>query len=371
MGCTMHLRLRQIPGIKLKQRFSLAARVRFAQIMGLEENKFSVFVKDVENGPIFAKLMYPPEKNQKIIEYKRFPGASFAGNAVELLENVSREESCFDAESLVSEKKEAAQIIRALGREQFERLFLYNEEGHSINEIIAITGLSRESVEKINHIINEMSIYGEFHPIDRINISGIYCHKVAIVGKNNEGGFDICFTTPKFAQGKYSIDYKRLTELKKSHIWSKEEQKNINELVNNLELINARRTTVYQVLNHIVEKQKGYFVSGDERHLVPFSQKEMAVAIGVDPSLISRAVYGKSIETPQGTEHPLIFFLPSPKDVRKNIIREIAQTDPRALSDREIRDILKEKYNITTSRRTVAVCREEMGINRYANKKSQ
>jgi RNA polymerase sigma-54 factor len=100
--------------------------------------------------------------------------------------------------------------------------------------------------------------------------------------------------------------------------------------------------------------------TGNEKYLVPYTQKELSRAIEVDQSLVSRALCGRSVLTPDGQEKPLKFFFPSKKNIRMDIIREIIRSEKRPLTDNAIKALLKEKYDIDVSRRTVNACRKEM-----------
>jgi len=76
--------------------------------------------------------------------------------------------------------------------------------------------------------------------------------------------------------------------------------------------------------------------------------------------VICRAIYGRSIVTPREVEKPLKFFFPGNKDVRKKLIQKIMSSEPRGLTDGSIAAILKDEFNISVSRRTVNVCRNEL-----------
>jgi RNA polymerase sigma-54 factor len=134
----------------------------------------------------------------------------------------------------------------------------------------------------------------------------------------------------------------------------------LNSLLDRIELINARKTSLYQILSRLIQKQKLYMSSGDVRQLRAYSQRDLAADIGFDTSTISRAIDGRSIETPQGEEKPLQFFCPSKKDIRKNTISGILGNRSDRLTDMDIKHILKQTFGQDVSRRTVNACRNEL-----------
>jgi len=54
---------------------------------------------------------------------------------------------------------------------------------------------------------------------------------------------------------------------------------------------------MFSIMNH----QKDYFLSGDERSLKPMILKDIAEKINMDISTISRVANSKYVETPYGT----------------------------------------------------------------------
>ena len=99
---------------------------------------------------------------------------------------------------------------------------------------------------------------------------------------------------------------------------------------------------------------------------------EVANAIEVHETTVSRAIANKYLKTPHGTFPFKYFFTPgySGKDggtVSNTSVKEIiggiieGEDPEKPLSDRKIVDMLKEK-DISLARRTVAKYREELGI---------
>ncbi|MGB9772934.1 MAG: RNA polymerase factor sigma-54 [Bacteroidota bacterium] len=135
--------------------------------------------------------------------------------------------------------------------------------------------------------------------------------------------------------------------------------------------IYQRRETMMKVMKAIVERQREFFEHGEE-YLKPMIYKDIANAIGMDISTISRVVNGKYVQTDHGVFELRYFFSDgintssgekmSNKGVRIRIKQIIDGEDPNhPLSDDDITRILR-KEGINVARRTVAKYREQMLI---------
>ena len=350
----------------------LAARIHLGTVMGLPERAFSAFVTDVEQSPAFKHLVSFRHNSQKLLTWRRFSGTSLACSFAGLNENLNHDKSGFDIETLLHSRPGIIELILSIGRENFEKWFLYDEEARTPEEVAALCDVPLETVEKINEFVNEIDIYDQFHASSKLVASGAgNYYKIAAIEHDGAGGFDIRFYSPRFARGKYIIHYDLINELKKQGCFTGGEWKNIGRLINKLELINSRKTTMYRIIYALINKQREYFLSGDEKRLAAFTQRELARDIGVDASLVCRGICSRSIETPQHVEKPLHFFLPSLKDIRKNILRELMAHEERPLSDSEIRNILKQRFHSDISRRSIACCRAELGIESSQKRKTR
>jgi len=73
--------------------------------------------------------------------------------------------------------------------------------------------------------------------------------------------------------------------------------------------------------------------------------------------------------TPWQEEKPLKYFLPNRKVIIKNLIQSITETEEKRVTDEEIKNILQEKHNLTISRRSVNVYRQELKIHDSTQRK--
>lgn len=69
-----------------------------------------------------------------------------------------------------------------------------------------------------------------------------------------------------------------------------------------IEAIKQRQTTLYVTMSAIMNYQKEYFLTGDERSLRPMILKDIADEIDMDVSTVSRVANSKYVDTPYGTK---------------------------------------------------------------------
>ena len=135
--------------------------------------------------------------------------------------------------------------------------------------------------------------------------------------------------------------------------------------------IDQRRKTIVKVTECIVDKQRDFFDKGIE-HLKPMILRDVAEAVGMHESTISRVTSNKYVHTPRGTFELKYFFNSAirrdnqtdiaSESVKQAIKNIIAGEDPKApLSDQRIVEILAAD-DIKIARRTVAKYREMLGI---------
>lgn len=135
--------------------------------------------------------------------------------------------------------------------------------------------------------------------------------------------------------------------------------------------IEQRKKTIYNVASAVVEYQKEFFDKGN-KYLKTLTLKQVAEAIGMHESTVSRSVNGKYMQTPRGVFEIKYFFSSGitvtggegvSSNSIKSIIKEIIDKEDtsKPYSDQDIVGILSEK-GIEISRRTVAKYREGMNI---------
>ena len=136
--------------------------------------------------------------------------------------------------------------------------------------------------------------------------------------------------------------------------------------------IKQRQETLRSTMQAIVNKQRDFFLTGDETRLKPMVLKDVAQVTGYDISTISRVSNSKYVLTDWGV-YPLKFFFSesmatdSGEEVSNTEIKKILQDcigneDKRnPLTDDRLSEILQSKGYVI-ARRTVAKYRKQLGI---------
>ncbi|MBL6610597.1 MAG: RNA polymerase factor sigma-54 [Flavobacteriaceae bacterium] len=139
-----------------------------------------------------------------------------------------------------------------------------------------------------------------------------------------------------------------------------------------IDAIKQRQNTLLITMNAIVQHQRSYFLSGDERDIQPMILKDIAEAIGMDVSTVSRVANSKYADTPYGTKLLKTFFSDamtnedgetvSTRQI-KSLVRDLIDAEDKKapLTDDQIGKVLKEK-GFKVARRTVAKYREQLDL---------
>ena len=138
-----------------------------------------------------------------------------------------------------------------------------------------------------------------------------------------------------------------------------------------LKSLEIRNDTLTKVARSIVERQSDFLERGEE-FMRPMILRDIAEAIGMHESTVSRVTSGKYMHTPRGVFELRYFFSShvegsdgsgtSSTAIRAKIRKLIRDEDPAApLSDSRIAEILSGE-GIPVARRTVAKYRETMGL---------
>ena len=194
----------------------------------------------------------------------------------------------------------------------------------------------------------------------------VYKRDGALVVEMNE---DIL---PSLTINKY-IDKIALDTQKKKKL-NKEERYVVNKVRNAkqfMNLVNYRNSSLFKLVLMIVKMQEDFFLKGP-KHLKPLTMKDVASAIGLSESTISRLSSSKYIQTEWGIHEIKYFFSNSigrnkgaddtAAESIREMIKEIFESEKdNKISDQKIAEILQNK-GIKIARRTVAKYRKILNI---------
>ena len=138
-----------------------------------------------------------------------------------------------------------------------------------------------------------------------------------------------------------------------------------------IQAIEQRRQTMLKVMHFIVDRQREFFERGVQA-LRPLTLREVAEAVGMHESTVSRVTNEKFVQTPRGVL-PLKFFFSSglstadgddvsARGIKDQIQKLVAGEDQKnPLTDQAIVEILQEG-GVQIARRTVAKYRDQLGV---------
>jgi RNA polymerase sigma-54 factor len=193
-------------------------------------------------------------------------------------------------------------------------------------------------------------------------------------------GFRVLLNDEVFPQLIWNSSYeKKISRGRDEQIeqFIKEKYQQFEWLVKSLE---QRKQTLVNVMNKIVEKQTECFEKGFSA-LKPLTMREIAEALNIHESTVSRTVKNKYVQTPYGTVELRYFFSSAISLANANedasaaqakaLIKQLIEQENKSapLSDQKLAELLYEKYEIVISRRTVAKYREQLNIPSSAKRK--
>lgn len=132
--------------------------------------------------------------------------------------------------------------------------------------------------------------------------------------------------------------------------------------------LSMRYDTLLRTTRVLVERQAAFLAQGDEA-MAPLTLKEVADAIGMHESTVSRITSGKYIQTPRGTFELKHFFAVRLEGANvsgaavRAMVRRLIESEPaaRPLADDAIAALLA-RQGVHIARRTVAKYREQLSI---------
>ncbi len=138
-----------------------------------------------------------------------------------------------------------------------------------------------------------------------------------------------------------------------------------------IQAIEQRRQTMLKVMHYIVERQRDFLERGIQ-YLKPLTLREVAEAVGMHESTISRVTNEKFVQTPRGVL-PLKFFFSSglstsdgddvsARGIKDQLAKLVASEDTKSpFTDQAIVEVLQQT-GVQIARRTVAKYRDQLGI---------
>jgi RNA polymerase sigma-54 factor len=230
--------------------------------------------------------------------------------------------------------------------------------------------LRRELRATEEEIASALALVRSCHPRPGSTVSGGKAEYVVpdVFVRRTDHGWGVEMNPATLPRVRLNQSYASLIGRNASHATMRAQLQEARWLLKSLEI---RHETLMKVARSIVERQTAFLEHGEE-HMRPMILKDIAEAVTMHESTISRVTSGKYMHTPRGVFELRYFFSSqvegadgsgtSSTAIRAKIRKLVKDEDPEApLSDGRIAELLSTE-GIPVARRTVAKYREAMGI---------
>jgi len=234
----------------------------------------------------------------------------------------------------------------------------------------ALALLRRELRASEEEIGAALALVRSCHPRPGATVSASSAEYVVpdVFVRRTEHGWGVEINPATLPRVRLNHSYASLIGRNASHATMRAQLQEARWLLKSLEI---RHETLIKVARSIVERQTAFLEHGEE-HMRPMILKDIAEAVAMHESTISRVTSGKYMHTPRGVFELRYFFSSqvegadgsgtSSTAIRAKIRKLVKDEDPEApLSDGRIAELLS-VAGIPVARRTVAKYREAMGI---------
>jgi RNA polymerase sigma-54 factor len=233
-----------------------------------------------------------------------------------------------------------------------------------------LTLLRRELRASDEEIASALALVRSCHPRPGSTVSAGSAQYVVpdVFVRRTEHGWGVEINSATLPRVRLNQGYASLIGRAASHASMRAQLQEARWLLKSLEI---RQETLIKVARSIVERQTAFLEHGEE-HMRPMILRDIAEAVEMHESTISRVTSGKYMHTPRGVFELRYFFSSqvegadgsgtSSTAIRAKIRKLVKEEDPEnPLNDGRIAQLLSSE-GIPVARRTVAKYREAMGI---------
>lgn len=327
----------------------LQGRIKLSRLLEMPECDFEKRVRQLEADGLFRHLT-----ELGVLQVQPYPQARFFARSFEGRELRAAHE---DLPELLDGRGDLAKLIARVGRQRFEACFL-RDDVLPDEERARRCGISVGDARRLREFVDRLYIRAEFESHESRPVpSTAYS---AVAGIAVEGGRPVIgFFNREIWKGRYEIDQPRRAALRAT--LPADEFRRLDRFLLKAELLNRRKTTLYQALELLVEEQAEYLATGDPDRRRALTQRRIAARLGAAPSVLNRVIANKSIETPWGLEIPLKALLPSRKAILRDRLYDVAMEQPQS-TDALLRDELFRRWGTKVSPRSVTQYRKDLGL---------
>ena len=201
-----------------------------------------------------------------------------------------------------------------------------------------------------------------------------------VIVRQEDGEFVITINEEEFPVLSINPYFNTLMEEKHDKKTDSFVKDNVKQAQVFIQSIQQRNKTLLRVVRALLDYQRSFFIKGP-RYLAPLTLKDIAQHLELHEATISRISNGKYIQTDFGIFEIRYFFTNSisgssssgsrySQEAVKEIIKEIIENEPKALSDQGIAERLAVR-GINIARRTVAKYRSLLRLDSSFERRSK
>ena len=232
------------------------------------------------------------------------------------------------------------------------------DAGHSDEERGRLCRIATEDAARLRELVDRLYVQAEFD--DSSSIAAPAKVYSAVAGISVEGGKpSLAFFNRQIWKGRYQLDDKKYVQMLGA--LSPDEVRRLDGFLREMGLIDRRKTTLYRVLEALIEAQSRFFVTGNPGDREPLTQKELSDRLDVQPSVLNRLIATKSIQLPWGLQAPIKTLLPSRKSLLRDRLHDLIREAPET-TDQDLCRKIERLYGAKLSRRSISQYRAELGV---------
>jgi hypothetical protein len=323
--------------------------MKLARLLESPEAELELRVRALETGALFGRLLESGVVTRQAPEHTRFANRRFAGRAMRT--------SSEGLPELADGNGDLAKLMQSIGQEDFSTVFL-GDDGNTDAQRAKLCGIATADAKRLREFVDKLYVQQEFEaPSPKSASEPTFSALAGIAIEDGKPVFS--FFHREIWDRRYLINDERRRDLALD--LPARDAKRAETLLRELEYIDQRKTTLYRVLEAVLETQADYLVSGAAERRVPLTQKSLSDRLGISPSVLNRLIANKSVELPWGLEAALSVFVPSRKSLLRDQLHDLALARPE-LSDEGLRAALLERHGVELSRRSIAQYRKELGV---------
>ncbi len=339
-------------GLELSQDQVLRQDLRLFSVLASPERDFLRQAAELEADPLFIKLTSPGADGAAPVMRRRFAGASYAfGLACGDEALASAAGSGGGAGEWLAERPAMLKLAQRAGLRNFERYFL-SDVVFSPAAAARASGLTAAEASALKNFADAFVLAHERIP--PAALPALYLRCAASISAE-EGGLSIAYSHPAYFRGAYNIDNAALSRLMKSGSLSRREAARVRALTSRAQRIAWRKSGFHRALTALVARQEAFLLG--KAPLKPFSQRELAAQVGLNPATVSRLIAAKTVMAPWGEEIKLGNLFRKKNAFIIDIIKKVTGASAKKMTDREVAESLRSVYGIRVSRRSVNLYR--------------